>query len=360
MAGAHVRQPQNVAIADPTIIKPYWDLAANGAIADRYFQSVAGAELVERHVPGARQLRLPRQRLQRRRGRSAKRATSSRRRISTPTRRSATCSRRRRCPGRGSTTGMPRWWRPRDPARRSPPTAPSRSPFYPCAMDPSDVPFDYYASTRQQPGHAEGRHRAHGDPPGDGPAPGGLVRESDRLPAGAPRQRGHAQRGRRLGDRARCRQIESSPFRDDTLVVLTYDEGGGYFNHVAPPATSTIDNQPYGMRLPFLAMGPFARANYVSHVGWSTPRSSSSSSGTGSGGDRPARHARHGREQPRERARIRRNGGRGAGELTRFVVGSVECGPAPRREDERRGCSMSAPRPPPVALSDDMRPLPRV
>jgi phospholipase C len=35
---------------------------------------------------------------------------------------------------------------------------------------------------------------------------------------------------------------------------------------VAPPATSTIDNQPYGMRLPFLAVGPLARANYVSHV----------------------------------------------------------------------------------------------
>jgi phospholipase C len=35
--------PRNIAVADPTIIKPYWSLAAEGALADRYFQSVAGA-----------------------------------------------------------------------------------------------------------------------------------------------------------------------------------------------------------------------------------------------------------------------------------------------------------------------------
>jgi len=33
----------NVALADPAIIKPYWDLAAQGALADRYFQPVIGA-----------------------------------------------------------------------------------------------------------------------------------------------------------------------------------------------------------------------------------------------------------------------------------------------------------------------------
>ena len=33
---------RNVATADPTIIQPYWSLAATGALADRYFQPIAG------------------------------------------------------------------------------------------------------------------------------------------------------------------------------------------------------------------------------------------------------------------------------------------------------------------------------
>jgi phospholipase C len=49
-------------------------------------------------------------------------------------------------------------------------------------------------------------------------------------------------------------------------VILTYDESGGYFDHVAPPQESTVDNEPYGARIPFLALGPFARSNYISHV----------------------------------------------------------------------------------------------
>src|ERR1700722_9291994 len=33
---------QNVAIADPTIMRPMWELAAQGALGDRYFQPIAG------------------------------------------------------------------------------------------------------------------------------------------------------------------------------------------------------------------------------------------------------------------------------------------------------------------------------
>jgi phospholipase C len=51
-----------------------------------------------------------------------------------------------------------------------------------------------------------------------------------------------------------------------TLVLFTYDEGGGFFDHISPPATSTVDNQPYGTRVPMVAIGPFAKKNYVSHV----------------------------------------------------------------------------------------------
>jgi phospholipase C len=60
--------------------------------------------------------------------------------------------------------------------------------------------------------------------------------------------------------------IQSSPYASDTLILVTWDEGGGYFDHVSPPAPSAVDGQPYGTRVPLLAIGRFARTNWVSHV----------------------------------------------------------------------------------------------
>lgn len=60
--------------------------------------------------------------------------------------------------------------------------------------------------------------------------------------------------------------ILSTAYAEDTLVLVAWDEGGGFFDHVAPPPTSAIDNEPYGTRVPLLALGKFARKNYVSHV----------------------------------------------------------------------------------------------
>jgi phospholipase C len=60
--------------------------------------------------------------------------------------------------------------------------------------------------------------------------------------------------------------IARSKAAKHTLVLLTYDEGGGYYDHVRTPPTSTVDNQPYGPRIPAIAVGPFARAGAVSHT----------------------------------------------------------------------------------------------
>ena len=60
--------------------------------------------------------------------------------------------------------------------------------------------------------------------------------------------------------------VSAAPVAAKTLVLVTWDEGGGYFDHVAPPPTSTVDNQPYGTRVPLLAIGLFARKGHVSHV----------------------------------------------------------------------------------------------
>jgi phospholipase C len=40
--GAACQSAQNVAISDPSVIQPYWTLAASGAIADHYFQPSIG------------------------------------------------------------------------------------------------------------------------------------------------------------------------------------------------------------------------------------------------------------------------------------------------------------------------------
>jgi phospholipase C len=59
--------------------------------------------------------------------------------------------------------------------------------------------------------------------------------------------------------------IKGSPVAAHTLILLTWDESGGFYDHVRPPATSAVDHQPYGPRIPLLAIGPFARSGSVSH-----------------------------------------------------------------------------------------------
>src|SRR5262249_38615654 len=61
-------------------------------------------------------------------------------------------------------------------------------------------------------------------------------------------------------------QIQHSKLAGSTLILITYDESGGWFDHVAPPSASAVDGQPYGARVPMLAIGPFARTNFVSHI----------------------------------------------------------------------------------------------
>ena len=66
------------------------------------------------------------------------------------------------------------------------------------------------------------------------------------------------------------KMISSSPFASDTLILVTWDEGGGFFDHVAPPPSIDTDDAgkpvPYGTRVPLLAIGPFARKGAISHV----------------------------------------------------------------------------------------------
>ncbi len=60
--------------------------------------------------------------------------------------------------------------------------------------------------------------------------------------------------------------IEASPYAKNTLILITWDEGGGFYDHVAPPPTSAVDNEPYGTRVPLIAIGPYAKKGFISHV----------------------------------------------------------------------------------------------
>ncbi|HXC80830.1 MAG TPA: alkaline phosphatase family protein [Trebonia sp.] len=54
--------------------------------------------------------------------------------------------------------------------------------------------------------------------------------------------------------------VQQSPAWASTAVLLTYDEAGGFFDHVAPPQ---LDAYGPGIRVPMLIVSPYAKAGYV-------------------------------------------------------------------------------------------------
>ncbi len=70
-----------------------------------------------------------------------------------------------------------------------------------------------------------------------------------------------------------------SPNWSSSAFFLTYDEHGGYYDHVPPPAAVPPDSHGvpsgllsppvfdrYGMRVPVVVVSPFSRSHFVSHV----------------------------------------------------------------------------------------------
>ena len=74
--------------------------------------------------------------------------------------------------------------------------------------------------------------------------------------------------------------VMSSPNWPKTMLIWTYDEHGGYYDHVPPPAAIPPDDVPpalvagrspggfdrYGFRVPSGVVSPYAKENYVSHT----------------------------------------------------------------------------------------------
>jgi len=57
--------------------------------------------------------------------------------------------------------------------------------------------------------------------------------------------------------------IGNSPYWSNTAIFITWDDWGGFYDHVAPPIYNSYE---YGFRVPLIVVSPFAKAHYVSHV----------------------------------------------------------------------------------------------
>jgi phospholipase C len=56
--------------------------------------------------------------------------------------------------------------------------------------------------------------------------------------------------------------IMQSPEWESTVILLAWDDWGGFYDHVVPP---TVDANGYGMRVPALLISPFAKKGMIDH-----------------------------------------------------------------------------------------------
>ena len=135
-----------------------------------------------------------------------------------------------------------------------------------CRYDASDIPFAYYAQLADGPSFVDLSQFADDAASGSLPSFAYLKALTTRnehpnfstISDGSTFVEGVVQ------------TIAQSSAADSTLILVTWDEGGGFFDHVPPPPGIDTDDAghvvPYGTRVPMLALGPFARAGAISHV----------------------------------------------------------------------------------------------
>ena len=262
---------RNFAYADAPTVQPYWDLAAGGALADRWFQPVVGASAANdmflfdaAFVFGDNDV--------------------------APNAAGHECSFIPGDPvalddahtlGRALSDGAVSWsfyaegYSAMLDAEKSgscpqpPDDCAAGITLYPCVFDPSDLPVEYYGRIGDQPQLADQPQyvRDYGSFGAD-LAAGRLPQVAFVKPAGYRSE--HPGLRTNISDGARFVQsvvdaVAHSDYAPDTLVLVVYDEGGGFFDHVTPPPTPA-DGHPYGTRVPAIAVGPLARHGAVSHV----------------------------------------------------------------------------------------------
>jgi len=133
-----------------------------------------------------------------------------------------------------------------------------------CLYDPSDDPFKYYEQFGDDSPYIHDYNQLASDVAAKKLPDVVYVKATtamDEHPAFGTLSRGQAFVKKTVDT------ILGSSYADDTLVLITWDEGGGFFDHKSPPVAP--DGRRYGTRVPIIALGKFARKagnGYVSHV----------------------------------------------------------------------------------------------
>lgn len=58
--------------------------------------------------------------------------------------------------------------------------------------------------------------------------------------------------------------IGTSQYWKDTAIIITWDDWGGWYDHVPPPIIH--NSYEWGLRVPLIVVSPYAKAAYISHV----------------------------------------------------------------------------------------------
>jgi len=56
--------------------------------------------------------------------------------------------------------------------------------------------------------------------------------------------------------------VMRSPDWRSSAIFLSWDDWGGFYDHVAPPV---VDENGYGLRVPGIVISPYAKAGYIDH-----------------------------------------------------------------------------------------------
>jgi phospholipase C len=63
--------------------------------------------------------------------------------------------------------------------------------------------------------------------------------------------------------------VGNSPYWSNTVIIITWDDWGGWYDHVSPPlvddGVSWGSGYVYGFRVPMIVISPYAKTAYISH-----------------------------------------------------------------------------------------------
>jgi phospholipase C len=255
---------RNFAYVDPQLIKPYRDYAQAGALADRYFQPLVGASASnDMYLARARFVFKDNAFVPDAIG-SACSFIPTKMEFSDPTIGDLLVAHGNTWAWYGEGYQTMKDAQAMGACPEPPDDCPAALGIYPCVYDPSDVPFQYYTALRDNPIYMRD-FTAFDKDLKDGKLPQVAFIKAIGYRSEHPSLHTTISAGVSFVTSV-VSAVQASAYAPDTLVLLLYDEGGGYFDHVTPPKPSPIDGQPLGTRIPAIAIGPFAKKGFISHV----------------------------------------------------------------------------------------------